>query len=170
MNKPQTLTVSAALAPASRCDLPAGSDLGRGSAAIRQGFTMTELLVVLAVIGILVARLLPAISAAKRSAKEAACLNKLREVGVGFRLYQGDNQGGPLRISVKGSCGIPPDANSDESNWRFFDPAIGGAGPGAKSIQFVSASSPCPPRADSPCRRAPLIPLPQRTPNVPLSL
>jgi prepilin-type N-terminal cleavage/methylation domain-containing protein len=54
----------------------------------QQGFTLVELLVVIAIIGILVALLLPAIQAAREAARRAACVNNLRQIGVGFHNYQ----------------------------------------------------------------------------------
>lgn len=54
-------------------------------------FTVVELLVVVAIVGILAALLLPVLSGAKERAKRAACLNNLRQLGIAVRLYADDN-------------------------------------------------------------------------------
>jgi prepilin-type N-terminal cleavage/methylation domain-containing protein len=50
---------------------------------MRLGFTLVELLVVIAIIGILIALLLPAIQAAREAARCAQCANNLKQLGQG---------------------------------------------------------------------------------------
>jgi prepilin-type N-terminal cleavage/methylation domain-containing protein/prepilin-type processing-associated H-X9-DG protein len=58
---------------------------------MKAAFTLIELLVVIAIIAILAALLLPVLSAAKARAQRTACMNNLRQINLGLRMYSDDS-------------------------------------------------------------------------------
>jgi len=64
----------------------------------RAGFTLVELLVVIAIIGVLVGLLLPAVQAARESARRSSCQNNLKQIGLGGTGYADAKKGFPPGI------------------------------------------------------------------------
>lgn len=80
----------------------------------RRGFTLIELLVVIAIIAILAAILFPVFANAKERARQAKCLNNLKQLSQAFRQYCDDNNGAMPSI-----CGNKSTVNGSLPNPRL---------------------------------------------------
>ena len=69
----------------------------RTRASDNRGFTLIELLVVIGIIAVLIAVLMPGLSAARRQARAVACLSNLRQLGLAFQMYCNENKGKVFR-------------------------------------------------------------------------
>lgn len=68
--------------------LESGSRVPRNGIA---GFTLIELLVVIAIIAILAAILFPVFASAREKARQTACVNNMKQLGIGLMQYAQDN-------------------------------------------------------------------------------
>jgi len=70
----------------------------------RLGFTLLELLVVVAIISVLAGLILPALAKARGKARQTQCLSNFKQVGVAIHMYTDDNEDflpGPLLSGVR---------------------------------------------------------------------
>jgi len=61
----------------------------------KRGFTLVELLVVVAIIGLLLALLMPSIQSAREASRRTSCRNNLKQQGVAFELYHNTRRSYP---------------------------------------------------------------------------
>src|SRR5207249_8692840 len=100
---------------------------------------LVELLVVMAIIAMLAAMLLPALAKAKAKAQQITCLNNLKESGLAYAMYRGDNSevncpqrlcpdtpNDPYGLSSPVPSGTgpngPPPTGPNEIWWSPYDP------------------------------------------------
>ena len=77
-----------------------------GFLRLRQGFTLVELLAVIAIIGTLVGLLLPAVQAARESARQAQCSNQMKQLALAIHNYESSNRRFPAGgiSNLQGQC------------------------------------------------------------------
>lgn len=92
---------------------------------LRRAFTLVELLVVLAIIGLLIAILLPAVQMARESSRRAWCLNNLKQLAVASHLFHDVHRKFPPGyLGPRPQAPVPPYVGQWTSVHAFLLPYI----------------------------------------------
>ena len=95
--------------------LPSALPRRRPDLSANAAFTLVELLAVVAIIGVLVAILMPTIGHMRETAKASQCATNLRQTGLSIQNYISDNQG---FLPPVGHLSISPYFNADTRNFQ----------------------------------------------------
>jgi prepilin-type N-terminal cleavage/methylation domain-containing protein/prepilin-type processing-associated H-X9-DG protein len=82
------------------------------------GFTLVELLVVIAIIGVLIALLLPAVQAARESARRTQCVNQLKQWGLSMHMHH------DARTQLPLGCTVAPRQTWVMHLWPFMEQTV----------------------------------------------
>lgn len=118
--------------------------LERESKSTFKGFTLIEILVVVAIIAILAAILFPVFARARESARKSSCLSNLKQIGLGWMMYTQDyDETAPLAVYYVGAKEIGWDFALDYSSgdWDHPDISAGMLEPYIKNGQINNCPS-----------------------------
>jgi len=117
-----TASIVAGVALAVICRRPRRERATRSS---NSGFTLVELLVVIAIIATLIGLLLPAVQTARESARRSACSNNLKQLAMGMNLHEGAKKSFPAgREGSDGGCPVQTNMGKNTSSFVHILPYI----------------------------------------------
>lgn len=94
------------------------------------GFTLVELLLVIAIVAVVVALLIPAVQGVRSAAQRASCANNLRQLGLAAHMYHNDNKQFPPGANISNGVSyfspLPPviPAPNMETLFEFLLPYL----------------------------------------------
>lgn len=94
----------------------------------QKGFTLIELLVVIAIIAVLMGILMPALKSAREQGKRASCLGNMRQLGMAWLMYAGENDNKIVNGNAGHGWGSydPVNQHQKEEPWVLRDDNIAG--------------------------------------------
>lgn len=111
----------------------------------KQGFTLLEILTVIAIVGVLAALLLPVISSIRKSVTQASTLAAMRQIGVAMNQYVAEHDGvlpGPMSVAVFPYGREVPQPTDVAHLGLFLAPYIGAAGSGTSRVELPGMQCP----------------------------
>lgn len=131
----------------------------QGEIMHRRGFTLLELLAVVAIIGLVIAVALPSLSKGRARSQGVACAAHLRELGRGWSIYcdENDDVMVPHRIPAVGGNKTDPRFHVDVGNGKKYKPRWAAMVAAAMDIRAFTTPDPLNERQDydDPAMRCP---------------
>ena len=97
---------------------------GSRAFALKRGFTLVELLVVIGIIAVLISVLLPALNKARQQSNFVNCQSNLRQMGQALYIYAHDNKGllpyGGIDRPKSWEDNTFPNAKNKEFTWWWY--------------------------------------------------
>lgn len=86
----------------------------------RRGFTLIEMLIVIAIIAILAALIFPSFSAAREDARQKSCSSNLREIGLAVQMYRVEEREYPMSLGAL----LPPSVKLNNVDGSTLTPPV----------------------------------------------
>jgi prepilin-type N-terminal cleavage/methylation domain-containing protein/prepilin-type processing-associated H-X9-DG protein len=107
-----------------------------------RGFTLVELLVVIAIIATLIGLLLPAVQSARESARRSACSNQLKQLSLGMAIHEEAKKCYPAGREGSDMCDGAPVIGENTSGFVHILPYIEEASLSSEYTRLAAATTP----------------------------